>query len=97
MRWLHSITDSMGMNLSKLWEIVKSREAWYAVVHTRIFPGGSAGKESTCNVVSVFVTFLFLSAFVVILRILIIFLHPQGKAHLPLALIGHKVSFLESK
>ena len=33
MRQLDSITDSMGMNLSKLWEIVKNREAWHAVVH----------------------------------------------------------------
>ena len=32
-RWLDDITDSVDMNLSKSWEIVKDREAWYASVH----------------------------------------------------------------
>ena len=31
--WLNSITDSMDVNLSKLWEIVRNREAWHVAVH----------------------------------------------------------------
>ena len=33
MRWLDAISDAVDVNLGKLWEMVRDREAWHAAVH----------------------------------------------------------------
>ena len=46
-RWLDGVIDSMDMSLSKLWDIVKGREAWLAAVHGAAKSRISLGDQTT--------------------------------------------------
>ena len=68
MRWLDSITISMDMSLSKLWEIVKDREAWLAEVHAGAKSQTKLSDWTTANYPVYHFIYLFIGLFFYLLN-----------------------------